>query len=102
MAVMTQGSSREERPDEWFGEHGRHSDVSTMLEKGSVQRWPSGLLKGRQTPWPCGLLHSVVKEVRDGMMKINPYNLPFLFKSFISNVFCTYFFPELLASSNLP
>lgn len=42
------------------------------------------------------------KEVRDGRTKWNPYNLTFLFKSLISNVFPTHFFcPELLASSKI-
>lgn len=81
MEVVTQGSSRGRGKMSGFGEQGQDFDVSTALEKGSIQRQSSGLLKGRQTPWPCGFLHLLVKEVRGGMIKLNSYNLTFLFKS---------------------
>lgn len=66
-----------------------------------VASWQRGGLqdssKAGQATGPCQSLHLLIKEVRDGTIKINPYNLTFLFKSFISNVFPDDFFSaELL------
>ena len=97
------GEQQRKRQDEWFWQQGQEFDTSAML--GGWVAWqrgsPQDSSKPGQTPWPCWLLHLLIKEVRDGMIKINSYNLTFLFKSLISNVFPTYFFPEFLASSKI-